>query len=456
MNYEQYEKLYSASRSIDMKALKSILASEYNLVRNLIEITESSISSSLNSPTDSSIAPLQNIISNILSMSKACETMDSCVDTISHENNTLYDEIFRLGASIDNSIIHVSTETYANAGDLFLVKSLRQLLESKYGRLNWIRLDVEREVTENIIGSINRSKVLVIGGGGLFLKDTNRNEISGWQWPISKEMILKIQVPIYVLGVGYNRFRNQEDFEPVFYENITALVEKSAFFGLRNLGSVNTVKSILPNHLKDKVQYFPCATNVASKLFEIKNEKAHKPTVAINCAFDREYLRFGTKKDTILKSIAKTAKALSANYDILCYLHCAQDIEMCEYFNDYGVPYGIVNLFESKDEKDMIEAYSTPWLILGMRGHSQMVAFGCGTPAISIISHDKIKWFLDDINHPEWGLDVNDDSFEEKLLEKSKYMLDHSTEICEDICKAQDILWNKLQSEVSKLTALGN
>ena len=450
MDYEQYDELYSASKRIDVKVLKTILASEYDSVRNLMEIFEAIFASSMNSPADSSIVPLQNMISSVLSLSKACDNMDSCVGTISYENSKLDDEIFRLGATINNSIIHVSTETYANAGDFLLVKSLRQLLEYKYGKINWIRLNVQKAVTQDIVDSINKSKALIIGGGGLFLKDTNQNEISGWQWPISKELLEHIRVPVYVLGVGYNRFRNQEDFSPCFYENVTALVQKSSFFGLRNHGSVNAVREFLPDSLKSKVAYFPCATTVISKIFSMGPYKAEKPMIAINCAFDRENLRFGQRKDYILRCIAKTAKNLSSDYDILCYLHCEQDVEMCRYMDEQDVSYGIVKLFESQSELDMIEAYSLPSLVIGMRGHSQMVAFGCGTPTLSIISHNKIKWFLDDIEHPEWGLDVCEESFEEQIITKAKSMLSHSADIRKEINKAQESIWNLLHTTVSE------
>ncbi|WP_051545174.1 polysaccharide pyruvyl transferase family protein [Butyrivibrio sp. MC2021] len=450
MNYQQYEKLYQASKRIDLRIVQSVLESEYTHIRDLIEIIEEVLSSSTKDPDKSSLNPFQNIISIALAMPNACETIDSGVDFLSLKSNQFDDEIFKLGTSIKNAIVHVSTETYANAGDYLLVKSLRRLIEKNSGKKSWIRLNLQKEVNPGIIESINQSKALVIGGGGLFLKDTNKNEISGWQWPISQELIQQIKVPIYVLGVGYNKFRNQEDFEPYFYENITALVEKSTFFGLRNHGSVNAVKAFLPNHLKDKVQYFPCATTVMSKLFDIEFKEPDKPIIAINCAFDRQILRFGNRKDYILSSIAKTAKVLSSDYDILCYLHCEPDSEMCSYMDNYEVPYGIVKLYESRDEKEMIEAYSLPRLVIGMRGHSQMVAFGCGTPTLSIISHDKIQWFLDDIGHPEWGIDVNDNQFDEKILACAQNMLSHSTEMRQEISQAQDQLWNILQTALTE------
>ena len=51
-----------------------------------------------------------------------------------------------------------------------------------------------------------------------------------------------------------------------------------------------------------------------------------------------------------------------------------------------------------------------------MRGHSQMIPFGLRKNILSIVSHDKLKWFLEDIDHPEWGVDVRENDFKNKFI----------------------------------------
>ena len=67
----------------------------------------------------------------------------------------------------------------------------------------------------------------------------------------------------------------------------------------------------------------------------------------------------------------------------------------------------------------IVHEYSKPRLVIGMRGHAQLIPFGCNTPILSIISHDKMQYFLDDIHHPEWGVDVKDEKFGTKLYNKA-------------------------------------
>lgn len=146
-------------------------------------------------------------------------------------------------------LVHVSAFNYGNAGDVLLPIVLQDTWQNEFGKIDWINQKVHATVDIDLINQINESDGVIIGGGGLFLRDTNPNQISGWQWPCSMEMLHKIKVPIIFYAVGYNRFRGQEEFEPFFKESITAFAEKSAYIGLRNYGSINAVKNYLPENL---------------------------------------------------------------------------------------------------------------------------------------------------------------------------------------------------------------
>lgn len=366
------------------------------------------------------------------------------------------DEKLRMQAAslctyLEKSVVHISADTTANVGDQILVKCLRDLVEQKTGAVNWSSISVRNPVNANYIEMCNRSKAIVLGGGGLFLKDTNPNEISGWQWACSAEDMSRIDVPLYVMGVGYNRFRGQDDFEPYFTESINTIVEKSAFFGVRNHGSIRAIQSYLREDLRDKVVFHPCATTVISKLYQLPERHVESPFIALNCAFDREELRFGDKKDEIMLGIARVLKQLSSSYVIKCYAHCSSDAEVCRYLDAVGVGYELVELTRALTEEEYLRYFTEPELVLAIRGHAQMIPFGCITPTVSMISHDKLAWFLEDIEHPEWGVEVLDEQFEEKLLEKSLYMLNNREKVCEEIILAQEQLWDVMQNNLKQI-----
>lgn len=44
-----------------------------------------------------------------------------------------------------------------------------------------------------------------------------------------------------------------------------------------------------------------------------------------------------------------------------------------------------------------------------MRGHGVMIPFGIHCATISLISHDKVQSFVNDIGRPEWGVEMTED-----------------------------------------------
>lgn len=369
---------------------------------------------------------------------------------VSEDVNCLQNDIVDC---LDNIIFHYSAFGLSNAGDNILVPALRKSIEKRCGnKYRFMSRNVRKTFTRIEGYMLNKTKGAIIGGGGLFLKDTNPNDVSGWQFPISKDDIEKITVPVVLLGVGYNRFRGQEPFAECFKDNINAMVEKASFVGLRNNGSIRELKKYLREDLKEKLVFHPCATTILSKLYDVSGYKK-EDFIALECAFDRVHLRYGKKKEKILNSIAKVTKELSETYRIKYYVHCECDLKMLPYLDKYNVKYEIVKLNGNSSIDRFLETYSKPQLVIGMRGHAQMIPFGCNTPILSIISHDKLKYFLEDIGHTEWGVDVLSDDFEKELLNTSNYILNNKDKIHIEIEEAQNKLYEITMNNIDKTLA---
>ena len=52
-------------------------------------------------------------------------------------------------------------------------------------------------------------------------------------------------------------------------------------------------------------------------------------------------------------------------------------------------------------------AYARMDVVLGMRGHSNIIPFGMGTPCIAVGHHPKNRYFLTEIGRPDLVLDQN-------------------------------------------------
>lgn len=340
--------------------------------------------------------------------------------------------------SSEKRIGHVAMYTDGNAGDTLLPRTVRDAVDDETVN-HWTGIHAHRVVNKRLQHEINQLDGLLIGGGGLFLRDTNPNNLSGWQWSCSVDALRRIEIPIALFAVGYNRFRNQPDFKPVFRKHLELLASKSVYIGLRNSGSIKAIKSYLPAELHDKIRYQPCPTTLCKTLYPEfcrTDGEQEKPLIALNCAFDRIELRLGKRTDHILSELAQVARTLSETCRIAYYAHAKSDHQMLPYLEKAEVPYTLENLFHIHPQ-EVVKAYAKPALVLGMRGHAQMIPFGCGTPILSLVSHDKIQWFLDDIERPEWSVEMSTRNFKDHLLVSARGILDCQEAVRTDIQSIQ-------------------
>lgn len=341
-------------------------------------------------------------------------------------------------------LIHFSAFSFGNAGDIILPIVLRDLFNDKISIKSWKGVHVKQSIKTKILKKINSSDALVIGGGGLFLKDSHPNDVSGWQWNCDLEHLNKIDSPMIMFAVGYNRFRGQEDFEPIFTEHLNLFVDKAKFVGIRNYGSIRKIKPYLNENLRRKLTFQPCMTTVISNLYPNLVEYDKKEDfIAFNCAFDREKLRFDSESSLI--SIAKVAKKMSKITRIKYFSHMPTDEKILFYFDKYNVEYTLITFH---NPVEMINYYSKARLVIGMRGHAQMIPFGCRTSILSIISHDKLQFFLDDIGKSQWSVELKDDKIEEKLYDKALDLYTNFKENNQYISEVQKEFWKITQKNL--------
>lgn len=294
-------------------------------------------------------------------------------------------------------------DTTGNIGDTVLFQLVRELFDKFIDGIEWTLYPLRGRYNRNVIDELNKQDGIVLGGGGVLLKDTNINNVSGWQWACSLDNMKRINVPIYVFAIGYNRFRGQDDFIPVFGDSLRFLVENSAFFSVRNYGSKRALEKYLPGKLKDKVVFQPCPTAVWNRIHDFPPVKVGKK-IAVNLASDRDHLRYNGKLGAITGQIISAARR--AGKELVSVRHSPHDfvIDGAE----------VVNLNGGTMEQTYGFYRETP-LTIGTRGHSQMIPFGLGRSISSLITHDKVSWFLEDIEHPEWGMEIGE-PFEDWLV----------------------------------------
>lgn len=340
---------------------------------------------------------------------------------------------------------HFGVFDWKNAGDTVLGQATESLIDNNGCWEKWPIYGYEN-FPEELIGHINRNvDIVVIGGGGFFIPG-KLSMPSGWHCPLSLEQLRRIRKPIVVFGVGNSRFWGQCDFNELFILNINQLVEQSTFFSLRNSGSMITLSRYLKRGLVKRLEYQPDPTTILPFLYpEYQDNILRENEIALEPALDSLPFRFGDRQEEILNSIAVAMRGLS-RFNIKLVVHRGGDEYMAKWLDKAGVEYKIVNL-DHKPSKEVLDFYAGCPLTIGMRGHGVMIPFGMGNPFVPLISHDKIKFFLDDIG--ERGIDVRKSNLTERIVERVNQL--NKDVFRERVIEQRQRLWEVTQGNLEKI-----
>ncbi len=346
-------------------------------------------------------------------------------------------------------------EGQGNAGDKVLPESVRLALDADPSARRWHALHAHRLFDRDALAEVNRRRGLVIGGGGLFIPDTAPNGNSGWQWNVPPEHLRAIEVPVIVHAVGFNAFDGQSYRHRRFHESLRLLAEQSSFFGLRNHGSVEKVRALLPPHLRERVRWQPCPTTVTRHLVPGWTDPvAREDTILLNAAYDRAGLRFGHDYPYFLDQMARAVRGLGALAQVKIAAHALDDERLAhDLRRTHGISLPVLPMYDW-DNDEIRAAYAKTRLVIGMRGHAGMIPFGCGTPILSLVSHPKMAYFLADIDRPEWGISVHDRHLADHLTEAARTLLaDHGASVA-DVHERQRMLWEVTRGNGADIRAV--
>ncbi|KMS84203.1 glycosyltransferase [Streptomyces flaveolus] len=359
--------------------------------------------------------------------------------------------------SAEDQLAHVAfyMDRQGNAGDKLLPESVRLAFGADTTSRRWHSVHAHRLFDQAALERVNARRGLVIGGGGLFIPDTMPNGNSAWQWNVPDAHLDAIDVPIMVFAVGFNAFDGQSYRARRFNESLRLLVEKSAFFGLRNHGSIARVRSLLPADLHDKVVFQPCPTTVMRQLLPGWTDPSHREdTVLLNAAYDRAGLRFGHDYGHFLAEIAKAVRAIGAHTEVRCVAHSLDDERIAfDLRREHGISLPVIPMYDF-DNDAIRETYARTRLVIGMRGHAGMIPFGVGTPIVSLISHPKMAYFLSDIERPEWGVSVHERELGAVLTERALHILDHHSRTVADVHDRQELLWKVTEENAARIRGI--
>jgi hypothetical protein len=313
-----------------------------------------------------------------------------------------------------------------NSGDFFLGPATKWKFEQTVNEeINWYNFDVRKPVTNDDVNYFNTFDYVVVGGGGLLLPDTNPNMTSCWQWAISSKLINQITSKMYVLGLGWNLFYGQTIMMPeknnnevpqrkdILKDNLETLINKCEVFSMRHVGDCERLKEVVDKKYHNQIEFELCPvigyveqkykenfqSNKRFHTFEIKDDRLprryHKITMSV----------FYNQLFSYIQKLRQQGE------EIAVMSHDGSD-SFIRFLASRNIPFHVINNTVA-NEQQIIDNYSHVKKLYCTAGHSQMMAHALDIDAYSLITHDKLQYFLEDTgtfnNHNHWI--VNEEEF---------------------------------------------
>lgn len=164
--------------------------------------------------------------------------------------------------------------------------------------------------------------------------------------------------------------------------HVSQVLDQSAFFGLRNTGSMSTIGALLGR--QDRIAFQPCPTTILDHLYAPLAGRRPDPkqkTVAIQMLVHPRQIAAGFDADTIHEATVRAARILVAQGwrvlstpfhpdDAQVSRRIVAEVAGVEAVRLYGHDVGFFS---------GVEFFSSVPYVLGGRGHAQMIPFGVGS-----------------------------------------------------------------------------
>jgi polysaccharide pyruvyl transferase WcaK-like protein len=296
-----------------------------------------------------------------------------------------------------------------NSGDIYLVEAAERVISN--GDIQWTRQDCRKLVDRKMVNDINsKYDFIVLGPGGILMLDevngkgiakSNKMSIgamlnvSGYQWLIKKEDLLNIKIPMIVFSIGWNYFRGLYPKREPFASSVKTLIDHSSYFSMRHSGDIKDLCEFINyNNDVEKIKLCYCPTIISDGT--ICSDKDSN-IVGFQIANDRWTNRYADS-DKLFNEIYKTIIDIEKmGYKIDVIDQCV-DGKFIDWMTSRKLwkPSFRKVVLKGKPYEEQSKYYKTLNTIFATRGHGQMIPMGLGVKVISIISHNKLKYFLED------------------------------------------------------------
>lgn len=299
-------------------------------------------------------------------------------------------------------ILHLAAYN-RNIGDSIAIENIRK----QFPTYEWKGVDIQSgSATKKILEQ--DYDILLIGGGGLIEGGGWNKTKWGWKLPFNQTEIKMIKKPMVVFAVGLNFFRGLEQLTNVGRDNLNTLIERSYLFSVRNDFSGSLIKQYYDG---DKVHIIPDPGVIQSDVEqrEVLTKILFSPALNKNPNIMKH-------RNINNKQILKVQELFRCD----CIAHTEKD-----FLAGLKQVIKLKELSENKFTGAFFDVYDNYHLVIAMRGHAQLVAYGKGIPCIALSSQKKLTGFYKNVGMDEYIVDTESKNWIDLLKNKVKQLQDN-------------------------------
>lgn len=335
-------------------------------------------------------------------------------------------------------ISHIHVWDKKNKGDVAIVNAVQELIRKHFpgAKISDFPVEVLKNGPKRMIAQINKTDLLIIGGGGIFYRHFT---------PFNKNIINAIKVPYAIVGVGVIQEFHTKPLTKKEKDSIIFLADRAKFVSVRE----NQTKKFLISWGAKK--HIEVIGDPAVLLGE-KRPKKFLVKKGFNLGLNIHYagwMGFGQYEDRILRAYEAVAKKLTGNKKVNLYylMHHPDERKIKNKLRLKKLE--LVNL--SPAEQKYI--YGKMDLVIGMMLHSCVMTFGAGAPFINVAYDIRNLSFTGFINHPEL-IAIPQNLTSLNLVTQAKQVLQNSRRLKKSFSDEKRLILNKHNKFFHKIQKL--
>lgn len=342
----------------------------------------------------------------------------------------------------DTTIIHHYCPHTYNAGDHFVIQSIRKHLIEEIDNALFIPKPCAnnrgwgkptRLTGENITFSNKYAHAVVIGGS---------DQYNGWSLRIKKDEIGHLIPPLYTIGLGISSkdIGKPPNVDSKYHDDIIAMHDITKLASVRdNL----TLEFLVSLGIKN-VELTGCP---ATFLFNHEFDFREKGKVMLTFPFP-VMKRNSDKFQIILNYIQNLISYLkSKEIDYLIICHDDRDVMVAQDI------FGSEKLFFSNYPEHYYELYANALMTIGTRLHASILCAGLGTPFLNINVDSRGKGFSKTFELEDWNIDYNSAHLLEQTIETLNLIKQGNIERFDQFYKTKELYYAKFKMFIKNIAA---